>query len=166
MLIKGILDIKTIISNKNWSIHLGIEKGILKSPSDILNQQRFFKTEFNKSKEYLRYITVYDSQVEESNLCHLPVNLTLEDFRYFSSNESQDLSMNYDLKNLKSLPIVIWNYQNTNHPTYKKYEQYFKQEHLISISYKAQDLLETNFKNAEKAFFYKFTFEIFFASEM
>ncbi len=157
-LIKGILEKGTIIPEKNWSIHLGIDKSLVEYPRDILDKAKFFRPLFNaQSKEYLRYLTIYPSQVEESSLCHLPVNLTIEDIRYFSTDESQYLSMNYDLKGIKTIPVVFWNFIDEEDNVYKIYNQYFKQEHLISITYKTEILLNNN---SVKAFFYKFTFSL------
>ena len=156
-LLKNHLKQTTIIPTKNWSIHLGLEKSLLKSPEAILNERIFFKPVFDNSKEYLRYITIYSSQVEENNLCHLPVNLTIEDIRYFPTNESQSLSLNYHLKDIKTIPIVLWNYVNENDEIYKVYNSNFKSEKLISIAYKKETLIKNE---ADKVFLYKFTFSL------
>jgi len=158
VLITKTLNQEKIIPHKNFSIHLGIEKSLLESPRGILEKRELLKSVFGKkSKEYLRYITVYPANVEENNLCHLPVNLTIEDLRYFSTDELQSLMAEYNLTNIKTIPVVIWNFKDDKDNVYLTYNKYFSRNKLISLYYK-KDILATN--ESSKVFLYKFTFSL------
>ena len=149
---------KTAISQSaHWSIYLGLSRNILADAADVIEQDNLVKTNITNSKEYLKYITVGPSKVNENNLSHLPVQFTIEDMRYFPTEEEQSLSQTYSLDKLKFLPVIIWNNANKNDIVYREYQKYFVQEKHISIPYNNTIL---NGNKTSQSFFYKFTFSL------
>jgi len=153
--IKTAINLYQIIEPKTWSIKLVIEKAIIETPSNILDKKNFFRFSLNNNKEYLRYITVTSQQTRGDFLSELPVDISIEDIRYYSTEETKSISQQYNLKNIECLPIILWNYEDER--IKKIYSNNFQAERPVSIRYNNK-ILKSNISN--ELFFYKFTFSL------
>jgi hypothetical protein len=107
LLQKYILD-KTILSPRTESRLISIKRGLLHNIDRILTTGKFFKEVVGRNpKETLQYISVEKPNVNQRAICQLPVCIKIEDIRYFSTDESQSFSMEYNIKGIKALP-VFW----------------------------------------------------------
>jgi len=148
-----------ITEAKSWSIYLGLSRDILAPADEIIdgNSDSFFRANINKSKEYLKYITLTANNVDQNNLAHLPVKFTIEDMRYFPSEQEQSLSFNYNINEIKFLPVIFWNDAGKNDIISREYHKYFDKQKHISIPY-INNIL--NGKQYVQSFLYKFTFSL------
>ncbi|MGB3267944.1 MAG: hypothetical protein WBA89_28825 [Microcoleus sp.] len=107
LLQKFILD-RTILPSRTEPRQILIKRGLLENIDKILTTGRFFKEVVGRNpKETLQYISVGKPNINPRAICQLPLNITIEDVRYFPSDESQSFSMEYNIKGIQSLP-VIW----------------------------------------------------------
>ena len=164
--LKGLLKIflqrKQILNKREYPLHIGVKRGILERDLDsILTQATFFKPVFGgKSQEALKYIAIGEPYIDSSYLCNLSVSITIEDIRYFSTEERQVFSMAYDITGIKTMPILLAPLMDDN--CQKHYNQFFKHQKPILLVYKHQRLREQIFNCPEspEAFVYRLTFSL------
>ena len=107
LLQKSILD-KTILLPRTESRQILIKKGLLENIDRTLTTGKFFKEVVGcNPKETLQYISVEKPNVDRRAICQLPVNIKIEDVRYFPTDESQSFSMEYNITGIQALP-VFW----------------------------------------------------------
>lgn len=104
LLIECIED-QTLFNTKPYTFKVSISQGILEKNPDTVN--RIFNDKLGK-KEALQYISVDDNtQIDNEALCSLSVDIKFNDIQYFRSDEQQRFSMKYDLRQIKTIPIVL-----------------------------------------------------------
>lgn len=107
LLQKCILD-KTILPPRTEPRQILIKRGLLENIDRTLTTGKFFKEVVGRNpKETLQYISVGKPNVSPRAICQFPVNITIEDVRYFPTDESQSFSMEYNIKGIQALP-VLW----------------------------------------------------------
>ncbi|XZN89703.1 MAG: hypothetical protein ACM65M_18855 [Microcoleus sp.] len=107
LLQKSILD-KNVLSSRTESRQILIKKGLLENIDRTLTTGKFFKEVVGRNpKETLQYISVEKPNFNHSSICQFPVNIQIEDVRYFPTDESQSFSMEYNIKGIQALP-VFW----------------------------------------------------------
>jgi hypothetical protein len=107
LLQKFILD-KTILPPRTEPRQILIKRGLLENIDNILTTGKFFKEVVGRNpKETLQYISVGKPNISPRAICQLPLNITIEDVRYFPTDESQSFSMEYQIKGIQALP-VLW----------------------------------------------------------
>jgi hypothetical protein len=79
--------------------------------------------------------------------------ITIEDKRYFDTDESQNFSMGYDLEEMKVLPAILLPWPECQ----KIYDEFYKEHKLIIFPYSNQSI-NNDSPNSAQAFFYRFTF--------
>ena len=88
--------------------HISVKRGILEDIDNALTTGRFFNDVLQRNpKESLQYIAVEQSRINETAICQLPVNMTIEDVRYFPTDEFQNFSMEYNIKGIDTLPCNV-----------------------------------------------------------
>lgn len=161
-LLKGFLERKQILNRREYPLHIGVKRGILERDMDsILTQTTFFKPVFGeRSREALKYIAIREPHVDSSYLCNLSVSITIEDIRYFPTEERQAFSMAYDITGIKTMPVLLVPFEEVG--CKKLYNESFKRHHLILVTYDHQQLQSKIFNSPDspQAFVYRFTFSL------
>lgn len=107
-LLQKIISDQIILPPRTEPRQILIKKGLLENIDRILTTGKFFMEVVGRNpKETLQYISVGQPNVSPRAICHLPVNITIEDVRYFPTDESQSFSMEYNIKGIQALP-VLW----------------------------------------------------------
>ena len=106
-LLKDFIDRQTILPSRTEPRHISVKRGILEDIDNALTTARFFNDVLQRNpKQALQYITVEESSINETAICQLPVNIIIEDVRYFSTDEFQNFSMEYNIKDINALPVM------------------------------------------------------------
>ena len=85
-----------------------IKRSILENINTTLQEKKFFKEVVQQNpKKTLQYISVGEAKTSKEAICQLPVKITIEDVRYFPTDESQSFSMKYHIQGINALP-VLW----------------------------------------------------------
>ena len=153
-LLKNFLERQTILPNRTETRHVNLKIGLVEDIDNILTTGKFFNDIMERNyKQTLHYITVKDPSVDEKSICQLPVNITIEDVRYFPTDERQNFSMEYNIKGVNVLPIA-----SVPESRMSAYNNFFKQYKLLLFRYNNRRL-DSGDKGLQPAatFVYKFT---------
>ncbi|MFB2919602.1 hypothetical protein [Aerosakkonema funiforme] len=156
-LLKDFLDRQTILPRRTYPIQISVRRGILENDTNQIFNGIFFREVVGRNpKECLRYISIDEMHVERNALCQLPASITIEDIRYFSTEERQQFSMQYDITGVNALP-VMW----VPHSCIEAYQRNFMEDHkLILFRYNNRRLDDENGLNPNQAFVYRFTISL------
>ncbi len=106
-LLRTFLGHQTRLEHKEYPIHLSILRTILEKDTEKITERgTFFKTEIAK-KEALQYLNVGEAETNSKTFAKLPGNITIEDIRYFQTENTQQFNLEYDLDNLQVLPVLL-----------------------------------------------------------
>ncbi|MEG3878864.1 hypothetical protein QT972_15905 [Microcoleus sp. herbarium7] len=106
-LLKGFLKQKTILPSRTETRHVNFKMGLLEDIDNILTTGKFFNDVLERNyKQTLHYIAVEQPTVSATAICQLPVNITIEDIRYFQTDERQTFSMEYNIEGVDVLPVL------------------------------------------------------------
>jgi hypothetical protein len=154
-LLQNLLNQKTPFPPRQYPLHITIKTSLLEENlGKILHNNTFFKPVLRGNpKEVLKYISIGEANVESNSICTLPANITISDIHYFSTNDQQSFSMEYDIKDIKVLPVLVIPKEERCR---KIYNEHFKQRKLVAFPYS----LENNNLDSQKAFIYRFTFSL------
>jgi hypothetical protein len=153
-MLKGFLERQTILPTRTETRHVNLKLGLVEDIDNILTTGKFFNDIMERNyKQTLHYITVKDSSVDERSICQLPVNIIIEDVRYFPTDERQNFSMEYNIKGVKFLPVA-----SVPESRMSAYNDSFKQYKLLLFRYNNRRL-DSGDKGLQPAatFVYKFT---------
>ncbi|MBD1929833.1 hypothetical protein H6F74_26890 [Trichocoleus sp. FACHB-90] len=160
-LLLNILDKPSSLPTRNYPLHISVKQGILEQEFSTINKNStFFKSILRENqKAALKYISVANPSVDTNSLCTLSANLQISEIHYFSTEDSQSFSMEYDLRKIDTIPILVVPQEENCR---KIYGQSFKQEKLLVFNYNHQRLKDKIFKNLESshAFIYRVTFSL------
>ena len=99
---------KNILQPHTESRDILIKRSILENINTTLQEKKFFKEVVQQNpKKTLQYISVGEAKTSKEAICQLPVKITIEDVRYFPTDESQSFSMKYHIQGINALP-VLW----------------------------------------------------------
>ncbi|MEG4233772.1 hypothetical protein QUA40_16915 [Microcoleus sp. Pol11C3] len=106
-MLKGFLERQTTLPSHTETRHVNLKMGLVEDIDNILTTGKFFNEIMERNyKQTLHYITVKDPSVDERSICQLPVNISIEDVRYFPTDERQNFSMEYNIKDVDVLPVL------------------------------------------------------------
>ncbi|MEZ2300625.1 MAG: hypothetical protein ACBR13_02575 [Microcoleus sp.] len=106
-MLKGFLERQTILPSRTETRHVNLKMGLLEDIDNILTNCKFFNDIMERNyKQTLHYIAVEPATLSETAICQLPVNITIEDVRYFPTDERQTFSMEYNIEGVDVLPIL------------------------------------------------------------
>lgn len=106
-MLRGFLERQTILPTRTETRHVNLKIGLVEDIDNILTNGRFFNDIMERNyKQTLHYITVKEPSVDEKSICQLPVNIAIEDVRYFPTDERQNFSMEYNIKGVDVLPVL------------------------------------------------------------
>lgn len=106
-MLKGFLERQTILPSRTETRHVTLKMGLLEDVDNILTTGKFFNDIMERNyKQTLHYIAVEPPTVSATAICQLPVNITIEDVRYFPTDERQTFSMEYNIEGVDVLPVL------------------------------------------------------------
>jgi len=154
-LLKNFLKQQTILPSRTETRHVNLKMGLVEDIENILTTGKFFNDIMDRNyKQTLHYIAVEQPTVNERSICQLPVNITIEDVRYFPTDERQTFSMEYNIEGVDVLPVLSAPKANRSREIYN---QHF-QTRLVLFPYEDRRL-DSDDKGLQPAaaFVYKFT---------
>ncbi|MEG4023462.1 hypothetical protein [Microcoleus sp. S13C4] len=152
-LLKNFIDRQTILPSRTEPRHISVKRGILEDIDNALTTGRFFTDVLQRNpKQSLQYIAVEQSSINETAICQLPVNITIEDVRYFPTDEFQNFSMEYNIKDIDTLP-VLWVPESLMNVYNSRFSKEYK---LLLFRYNNKRLDGKDGLKPDAAFVYKF----------
>jgi len=154
-MLKGFLERQTILPSRTETRHVNLKLGLVEDIDNILTTGKFFNEIMERNyKQTLHYITVKEPSVDEKSICQLPVKITIEDVRYFPTDERQNFSMEYNIKDVDILPVLSTPKATRSREIYDKHFQ----TKLVVFPYDDRRL-DSGDKGLQPAatFVYKFT---------
>ncbi len=152
--LKKILESQQKWETKEYPVNICVKNSLLEQQKDeILNRETFFKPVLRSNpKEVLQYISIGDVNAVSNTLCTLPGQITISDIHYFSTQDRESFSMEYDIKGVSALPVIF----APSHRLFWEKNELFKERKYIKFSY-TQD---TENLESKQAFIYRFTFDL------
>lgn len=121
-LLKNFLKQQTILPSRTETRHVNLKMGLVEDIENILTTKKFFNDIMDRNyKQTLHYIAVEQPTVNEKSICQLPVNITIEDIRYFPTDERQTFSMEYNIEGVDVLPVLSAPKAQRSREIYDKY---------------------------------------------
>ena len=154
-LLKNFLKQQTILPSRTETRHVNLKMGLVEDLENILTTGKFFNEVMERNyKQTLHYIAVEQPSVDETAICQLPVNITIEDVRYFPTDERQTFSMEYNIEGVHVLPVLSAPKAERSRAIYNKHFQ----TKLVLFPYDDRRL-DSGDKGLQPAaaFVYKFT---------
>ncbi|MFB8788856.1 MAG: hypothetical protein U7123_08395 [Potamolinea sp.] len=154
-LMKNLMKRVTTFPTREYPLHISVKQSLLEHDiSTIYNSNTFFKPVLKGNpKQVLKYIAIGEASAEKNSLLTLPAKITISDIHYFSTDEAQNLSMEYDIQGIKALPVLLV----PKHSECRNfYETNFKKRNLLVFPYK----IENNNSSPSHLFVYQFTFSL------
>jgi hypothetical protein len=151
--LRNLLNQKITFPNREYSVYISVKKTILEQEiSRISNNNTFFKPALRGNpKEVLKYISIGEANAEANSLCTLPASITISDVHYFSTDDLQTFSMEYDITNIPVSPVLLVPKSDRCQRIYENW-----QRKLILFPYS----LASNKLDSQQAFIYRFTFSL------
>jgi hypothetical protein len=140
---------------KEFPLHISVKSSILEPNIDkISTNSTFFQPVFGaKEKKALKYIAIGQANATQNSLCTLTARIEISDVHYFSTDDLQNFSMEYDIAGVKALPVLL----RANEQQCKAVcDRFYQQRKLIEFTYS----LASNKWDAKKSFVYRFTFDL------
>ncbi|HLO48108.1 MAG TPA: hypothetical protein VK211_06770 [Kamptonema sp.] len=140
---------------KEFPLHISVKSSILlDNIENISKADTFFKPILQtKTKEVLKYIAIGKANAAQNSLCTLTAQIAISDVHYFSTDDLQSFSMEYDITGVKAMPVLLI----PKEPQSRKiYNDLFKQRKIVAFSYS----LASNQWDSKKSFVYRFTFDL------
>ena len=140
---------------KDFPLHISVKSSILlDNIENISTNSTFFKSVLRGNpKEVLKYIAIGKANAAQNSLCTLTAQITISDVHYFSTDDLQSFSMEYDITGVKALPVLLR--PNVQQCT-TVYDQFYQQRKLVEFTYS----LASNQWDSKKSFVYRFTFDL------
>jgi hypothetical protein len=157
-LLKNFVKRQTILPAETYNRQIIVSKEILTKDSDKIFRGSFFKDELGENpKKCLRHISIGETAVDETALCQLPASIKIEDVRYYQGKSTAKFRFEYDIKGIKTLPM-LW-IPNSN-LCWQSYQRSFeKQYRHVLFPYNNRRLNPDGFK-ANEAFIYRFVWTL------
>ncbi len=152
--LQNILKRKSSFSTKQYPVHISVKNGILEEDiRKISHNNTFFSSVVRGNpKEVLKYISLGEANTQTNSFCTLPAKITISDIHFFSTDDKETFSMEYDLTNIQTLPVIFAPLKDPR--CSKIYNQYFQKRQLLLFPYR----LEEPKLESHQAFVYKFTY--------
>ncbi|MEB3182407.1 MAG: hypothetical protein VKL59_25735 [Nostocaceae cyanobacterium] len=153
-LLKKVIKRKTTFSTREYPLHIVVKRSILEDNlSNIFNNNTLFKPVVRRNpKEVLKYISVGEAKIQENSLCTLSGKITISDINFFATDDQETFSMEYDLTDIRTLPVLFAPLKDKR--CQEIYKKTFLQRKLILFPYRTEE----NRMESHQAFIYRFTF--------
>jgi hypothetical protein len=160
-MLKDLIRQDTSWQPRTYTVNIDVKRGILERGFNaISNRGTFFKSALREnSKQALKYIAIGDSIVDNNVLCTLPASIHISDIQYFTTTDNESFSMEYDITDIRTLPVLLVPKEDSCRNIYKKG---FKEKTLLVFPYVYERLRKQIFSNSEsqQAFIYQITFSL------
>ena len=152
----NLIQSKRNFPTREYPLHISVGKPILEKDIDeILKSNTFFKPVLRgNAKQLLKYIYVGKADTKTNTLCSLPAKISISDIHYASSDEKQSFNMEYDIENIRALPILFLPFEDSK--CQNEYNKSLKQRKLILFPYR----LEDSKLPSHQLFVYNFAFSL------
>ncbi|ACK71522.1 conserved hypothetical protein [Gloeothece citriformis PCC 7424] len=157
---------KTKFPTRPYPLHINLKQGILERNYQTIDQSgSFFKSVLkNNPKLTLQYISITDPRVDNTSLSTLPASIQISDIQYFSTEDHQTFSLDYDLRKVKAVPVILVPQQSHCQTLAQNIlnDHQGNSKNLIEFTYNYQRLKERIFTDEDnpKIFLYQLTFAI------
>jgi hypothetical protein len=151
--VREFIKAKTILQPRTESGYIALDRTLLNMTDNILKTGAFFKEIVRRNpQKTLQYISARQSNANQQTICQLPVNITIEEVRYFPTDETQSFSMEYNIQGIHALPVLWIPRADRSREVYR---QSF-QSKLVVFPYDCRRLDSKGGLKAGAAFAYKF----------
>ncbi len=150
----NLLKQKKTFPTREYPIYIPVKRSILEQEiSKISNNNTFFQPVLRGNpKEVLKYISVGEANTETNSLCTLPAKLVISEEHYFSTDDRQTFSMEYDVAQpVPVMPVLLVPKEDQCQKIYNNW-----QRRLVVFLYS----LAGNKLESQQAFTYRFTFSL------
>lgn len=178
-LLLNILDKPSSLPTRNYPLHISVKKGILEEDfKEIDDKSTLFKSILSQNtRAALKYISVGNSRADNTSLYFISANIQISEIQYFSTDDSESFSMEYDLRNVYTIPVILVPQEkncmriaeNILSLDEKSKENSGKSKNLLEFTYNYKRLREQIFTNKvqnsrninpSQAFVYRVTFAL------
>ncbi len=157
-LLKNFLKRQTILPAETYNRQIIVSKEILTKDSDRIFNGSFFKDELGENpKKCLRHISMGETAVDETALCQLPASIKIEDVRCYQGKSTARFRFEYDIKEIKALPMLL--IPNTN-PCWQYYQRSFEKRYRHVLFPYDNGRLNPDGLKANEAFIYRFVWTL------
>ncbi len=161
----SLLQKDTSLQPRTYPLHIILKKGILEQDaSTISKNSTLFKSELRENpKAALKYISVGNARVDTNSLCNLTANIQISEIHYFSTEDSESFSMEYDLRKIYTIPVLLVPQEDGCRKIAENIcQNNLRPKKLLEFTYNYQRLREQVFNNEDspKAFVYRVTFSL------
>ncbi len=156
----NLIDNSSLLPTRSYTKHINIKSSILEEKfKEINTKNSFFEDDLQGTpKKALKYISIDDPTVDNDSLCSLPATISINDLQYFTTEEKETFSMEYDLTRVKTIPIIVTPKEDQCRAIYN---QGFSQQNLFLLPYDQTRLRQQIFtENNSKTFIYQITFNL------
>ncbi|NJM62255.1 MAG: hypothetical protein HC849_21920 [Oscillatoriales cyanobacterium RU_3_3] len=144
---------QTILQPRAESGCIAVDRSAIESIDNILKTGKFCQEFARRNPQaIIQYISAKQWNLRQQTLCELPVNITIEDVRYFPTDEIQSFSMEYNIKGIRALPVLWVPRSERSREIYSKSFQ----SKLVVFPYDCRRLDSKGGLKAAAAFAYKF----------
>jgi hypothetical protein len=154
--LSNLIQSKRNFPTREYPLHISVGKPILEKDIDeIFKSNTFFKPVLRGNpKQLLKYISIGEANTKTNTICSLPAKITVSDIHYASSDEQQSFNMEYDINNVRALPILFLPFEDSR--CQDIYKKDLKKRKLILFPYR----LEDSQLKSDQLFVYNFTFSL------
>lgn len=152
--LKKIIKYKSLAEPQKNPVYLTLKQRLLKDnyQSIVDDNTMFDRTLLDKPKLALKYINVTDAQAQNNTFLSIPVTIAISDLQYFLTEDNQQFTMQYDIEQVKILPII---FIAKNHPVSTKYyENQFNERNCLVLPHQQAK------PSTRENFFYNFAFSL------
>ncbi|GAB1541600.1 hypothetical protein NUACC21_42710 [Scytonema sp. NUACC21] len=152
----NLLKRKMTFPTREYPLHISVKNGIVEDNLEkIFTRHTFFKQVLRaNSKEVLKYISIGEAKAQTSTLCTLSAKITISDIHFFTTEDRETFSMEYDIKGIRTLPLLFAPLNDLGNGYRAIYDQNFSDRKLILFLYSQKG----NNLEPPQAFTYRFTF--------
>ncbi|WP_017305411.1 hypothetical protein [Spirulina subsalsa] len=150
--LQKIIKYETLSKPQEKPAYLTLKNRLLKDNlREIIDEQTVFdQSVTGNPKLALKYIDVTEARSQENTFLSIPVTLNISDLHYFLTQDKQSFTMQYDVAQVKALPIIFYV------SSHRASERYYKLNQHNCLVFPHQQATP----NQQENFFYNFTFSL------
>ena len=158
-LLKTKIKTSRLWQSRIYPIQINIKQGVLETDANTIDDSNTLFRDVLNQKAALKYLSVSDSTIDTSSLCHLSGDIRIDEIGYFNTADNQEFTMEYLQGEFPTIPVVTY-------PRHQKcidiLGDNFKQQKLVLFPYQQERLQENIFKDSQdtKRFIYRFSFSL------
>ena len=91
-----------------YPIQINIKQGVLETDANTIDDCNTLFREVLNQKAALKYLSVSDSNIDTSSLCHLSGDIRIDEIGYFNTTDHQKFTMEYLKGKFPTIPVVTY----------------------------------------------------------